>query len=119
MLSCHCHSQEQMQVLWDTRNKCLLNIYYEDTFPDGLDGKESACNGGDLGSIPGLGESSMDSGARGHYALVLVSLSWLTLGTVLIILLSGMHIATSAQALASLRSHFGMNHNHHLCSECL
>ena len=82
MLSCHCHSQEQMQVLWDTRNKCLLNIYYEDTFPDGLDGKESACNGGDLGSIPGLEESSMDSGARGHYALVLVSLSWLTLGTV-------------------------------------
>ena len=24
-------------------------------FPDGSDGKESACNTGDLGSIPGLG----------------------------------------------------------------
>ena len=24
-------------------------------FPDGSDGKESACNAGDLGSIPGLG----------------------------------------------------------------
>ena len=24
-------------------------------FPDGSDGKESACNEGDLGSIPGLG----------------------------------------------------------------
>ena len=26
-------------------------------FPDGLDGKESACNAGDLGLIPGLGRS--------------------------------------------------------------
>ena len=26
-------------------------------FPNGSDGKESACNGGDLGSIPGLGRS--------------------------------------------------------------
>ena len=26
-------------------------------FPAGLDGKESACNAGDLGSIPGLGRS--------------------------------------------------------------
>ena len=26
-------------------------------FPCGLDGKESACNVGDLGSIPGLGRS--------------------------------------------------------------
>ena len=27
-------------------------------FPSGLDGKESACNAGDPGSIPGLGRSS-------------------------------------------------------------
>ena len=26
-------------------------------FPGGSDGKESACNAGDLGSIPGLGQS--------------------------------------------------------------
>ena len=26
-------------------------------FPGGSDGKESACNSGDLGSIPGLGRS--------------------------------------------------------------
>ena len=26
-------------------------------FPDGSDGKASACNAGDLGSIPGLGRS--------------------------------------------------------------
>ena len=29
-------------------------------FPGGLDGKESACNAGDLGSIPGLGRSPGD-----------------------------------------------------------
>ena len=33
-------------------------------FPGGSDGKESACNVGDLGSIPGLGRSS---GARNGY----------------------------------------------------
>ena len=32
----------------------LLTIY---GFPGGSDGKESACNAGDLGSIPGLGRS--------------------------------------------------------------
>ena len=26
-------------------------------FPGGLDGKESTCNAGDVGSIPGLGKS--------------------------------------------------------------
>ena len=29
----------------------------EKGFPGGSDGKESACNAGDLGSIPGLGRS--------------------------------------------------------------
>ena len=32
-------------------------MYYQD-FPAGSAGKESACNAGDLGSIPGLGRSS-------------------------------------------------------------
>ena len=27
------------------------------SFPGGSDGKESACNAGDLGSVPGLGRS--------------------------------------------------------------
>ena len=31
-------------------------------FPGGSDGKESACNPGDLGSVPGLGRSPL----RGH-----------------------------------------------------
>ena len=35
----------------------ILFIYGVD-FPDGSDGKESACNVGDRGSIPGSGRSS-------------------------------------------------------------
>ena len=35
-------------------------------FPGGLDGKESACNAGDLGSVPRLGRSS---GERNGYPL--------------------------------------------------
>ena len=34
------------------------NILKHLGFPDGSDGKESSCNVGDLGSIPGLGRSS-------------------------------------------------------------
>ena len=34
----------------------IKNQYIGD-FPDGLDCKESACNAGDLGSIPGSGKS--------------------------------------------------------------
>ena len=36
----------------------LLVIYNISGFPDGSDGKESACNAGDPGSIPGSGRSS-------------------------------------------------------------
>ena len=32
-------------------------VYIYKGFPDGSDGKESACNSGDQGSIPGLGRS--------------------------------------------------------------
>ena len=37
--------------------KCLGSIWYVLGFPGGSDGKESACNAGDPGSIPGLGRS--------------------------------------------------------------
>ena len=33
----------------------FINYYLRWAFPGGSDGKESACNKGDLGSIPGLG----------------------------------------------------------------
>ena len=38
----------------------MLYLYHpahDQVFPGGSDGKESACNAGDLGSIPGLGRS--------------------------------------------------------------
>ena len=37
--------------------KLLINSGYEDCFPGGSHGKESACNAGYLDSIPGLGRS--------------------------------------------------------------
>ena len=33
------------------------HLPFSRSFPGGLDGKESACNAGDLGSVPGLGRS--------------------------------------------------------------
>ena len=39
----------------------ILNAFYPSLgFPCGSAGEESACNAGDLGSIPGLGRSSGD-----------------------------------------------------------
>ena len=35
----------------------ILILYFSMGFPGGSDGKESACNAGDLGSIPGSGRS--------------------------------------------------------------
>ena len=40
------------------RNFQLLPIIERQGFPGGSDSKESACNTGDTGSIPGLGRSS-------------------------------------------------------------
>ena len=37
---------------------CLSILQESVGFPAGLDGKESACNVGDLGLVPGLGRSS-------------------------------------------------------------
>ena len=37
---------------------CVRNLY--EGFPGGSDGKESACNAGDLGSVPGSGRSPED-----------------------------------------------------------
>ena len=35
----------------------LILLYHSADFPGSSDGKESTCNAGDLGSIPGLGKS--------------------------------------------------------------
>ena len=36
---------------WENKRRCLVT--YPTGFPGGLDGKESACSAGDLGSILG------------------------------------------------------------------
>ena len=47
--------------LLSTTNLCLPRAFASASvgtgFPGGSDGKESTCNAGDLGSIPGLGRS--------------------------------------------------------------
>ena len=40
-----------------SQSQTQLTITFILGFPDGSDGKESACNVGDLDSIPGLGRS--------------------------------------------------------------
>ena len=39
-------------------------------FPDGSDGKESACSAGDPGSIPGLGRSPGGEGMTTHSSIL-------------------------------------------------
>ena len=40
-------------------SKDLIQLSADEGFPGGSDGKESACNMGDLGSIPGSGRSPL------------------------------------------------------------
>ena len=44
-------------------------------FPGGLDGKESACNEGDLGLIPG-GEDSLEKGIASHSSILAWRIPW-------------------------------------------
>ena len=55
--------QEKMGIMdsMKTTNPKFLNIEIKG-FPGGSAGKESACNAGDLGSIPGLGRSPSEEG---------------------------------------------------------
>ena len=46
-----------------------LNISIKMGFPGGSDGKESAGNAGDLGSIPGLGQSP-GGGHATHFSIL-------------------------------------------------
>ena len=45
-------------------------------FSAGSDGKESACKGGDLGSIPGLGKLTTGTFIPGWWTYQLVQLFW-------------------------------------------
>ena len=44
-------------------------------FPGGSDGKESACNAGDLGSIPGL-EDPLEEGMAIHSSILAWKIPW-------------------------------------------
>ena len=44
-------------------------------FPGGSDGKESACNSGDLGSIPGL-EDHLEKGMATHSSIIAWRIPW-------------------------------------------
>ena len=52
-----------------TRSNKLLLLIIIQGFPGGSDGKESACNVGDLGSIPGLGRSPGEG--KGYHSSIL------------------------------------------------
>ena len=45
-------------------------------FPGGSDGKESACNAGDLGSIPGLGRFPGKKGMVTHSSILAWRTAW-------------------------------------------
>ena len=49
---------EEAQAGIKIARKNISNLRYAEDFPGGSDGKVSAYNVGDLGSIPGLGRSS-------------------------------------------------------------
>ena len=44
-------------------------------FPDGLDSKESICNAGDPGSIPGSGRS-LEKGMADHSSILIWRIPW-------------------------------------------
>ena len=50
-------------------------LYYPLDFPRGSAGKESACNAGDLGSIPGLGRS-LEKGTATHSSILAWRIPW-------------------------------------------
>ena len=52
------HLNQEINILNCTSNNWLL--VPQSDFPGGSDGKASACNAGDLGSIPGLGRSPQE-----------------------------------------------------------
>ena len=46
-----------MYIMYNIQDPAFTHQHYGLGFPGGSDSKESTCNAGDLGSIPGLGRS--------------------------------------------------------------
>ena len=53
----HIRNNKEYKVYWNAADKIISNIWYIVGFPCDSDGKASAYNAGDLGSIPGSGSS--------------------------------------------------------------
>ena len=53
----HFHLEENIELCKFSKISELKCCLFYGTIPDSSVGKESTCNGGDLGSIPGLGRS--------------------------------------------------------------
>ena len=53
----------------------ITQIYAKEGFPGGLDGKESACNVGDQGSVPALGRS-LEKGMSTHSNILALEIPW-------------------------------------------
>ena len=57
-LSCQISLQFRSKIYRETSKHYYFSIFHLNWgFPGGSEGKASACNAGDLGSIPGLGRS--------------------------------------------------------------
>ena len=63
----HCPNKGERDSILDTHRK--------KGFPGGSDGKESACNAGDLGSIPGSGRSP-EEGMATHSSILAWRIPW-------------------------------------------
>ena len=70
----HVYDKEHIKISIkiETHIECLLAIL---GFPCGSAGKESACNAGDLGSIPGLGRSPGEGKAT-HSSILAWGIPW-------------------------------------------
>ena len=58
-----------------THRACLEGGVIIKGFPGGLDGKESACNAGNLGSIPGR-EDPLEKGMATHSSVLFWRIPW-------------------------------------------
>ena len=58
---------------WENKRRCLVT--YPTGFPGGLDGKESACNAGDLGSILGW-EDPLEEGMATLSSILAWRIPW-------------------------------------------
>ena len=68
--SWHRESQARLKSL-----RFLSHILILVGFPGGSDGKESACNAGDVGSIPGLGRL-LEKGMASHSNILVWRIPW-------------------------------------------